>query len=64
MFALFFALFEFALILSRPLIFALVISCSCVLIWPGQDSQNRTDRKGQAEQDGQKKTAIMTGQTG
>jgi hypothetical protein len=35
------------------LIFALVISCSCVYIRPGEDSQDRTPRTGQAEQDRQ-----------
>jgi hypothetical protein len=41
----------FALIPLRSLIFALVISCSCVYIQPGQDSQDRIPRTGQPEQD-------------
>jgi hypothetical protein len=41
--------------------FALVISCSCIYIWPGQDSQDRTARTGQPGQDSQDRTA-RTGQ--
>jgi hypothetical protein len=57
----FFALFEFALVLRASLIYALVISFSCVYKRPGQDSLNRKARTEQAEQDRQNRTG-RTGQ--
>jgi hypothetical protein len=46
----------FTLVHLHFLIFTLVTSCSCVYIRPGQDSQDRTPRTGQAEQNRQNRT--------
>jgi hypothetical protein len=46
----------FALVHLHFLIFTLITSCSCVCIRPGQDSQDRTPRTGQAEQNRQNRT--------